>query len=164
MHLTILGAGHPDYEAHLHQLVSQWHLEDQVSFHRPIPRSELPDFLSQFDVLVMPSVYKEPLARISQEAMAAGLVLVATPTGGTREILVHGQNGLTFEPENAHDLADRLMTLAADAGLRQRLAQSGWETVSERFTISRMVCDLETYLSQVVEGHEDPFHIKAGTT
>ncbi len=149
MHLTILGAGHPDYEAHLHQLVNQWHLEDRVSFHRPIPRSELPDFLSRFDVLVMPSVYKEPLARISQEAMAAGLVLVATPTGGTREILVHGQNGLAFEPENAQELADRLRALADDAPLRQRLAQKGWETVSERFTISRMVCDLETYLSQV---------------
>jgi glycogen synthase len=149
MHLTILGAGHPDYEAHLHQLVDQWHLEDQVSFRRPIPRSELPEFLARFDVLVMPSVYKEPLARISQEAMAAGLVLVATPTGGTKEILVHGQNGLAFEPENAQALADRLRALADDAGLRQRLAQKGWETVSERFTISRMVSDLETYLSQV---------------
>ncbi len=149
MHLTILGAGHPDYEAHLHQLVNQWHLEDHVSFHRPIPRSELPDFLSRFDALVMPSVYKEPLARISQEAMAAGLVLVATPTGGTKEILVHGQNGLAFEPGNAHELAARLRALAGDAPLRQRLAQKGWETVSERFTISRMVGNLETYLSQV---------------
>ncbi len=149
MHLTILGAGHPDYEAHLRQLVSQQRLEDQVSFLRPIPRSELPDFLSGFDVLVMPSVYKEPLARISQEAMAAGLVLVATLTGGTREILFPGQNGLAFEPENAQELADRLRTLADDAPLRQRLAHKGWETVSEQFTISRMVSDLEAYLSRV---------------
>ena len=149
IHLTILGAGHPVYEAHLHRLVDQWSLESQVSFHRPIPRSELPEFLSRFDALVMPSVYQEPLARISQEAMAAGLVLVATLTGGTKEILVDGQNGLVFDPENAPELANRLTTLAHDAGLRQRLARQGWETVSRRFTISRMVGELENYLSQV---------------
>ncbi len=152
MHLTILGAGHPEYEAHLRQLVSQWRLEGQISFHRPIPRSELPEFLSGCDVLVMPSVYKEPLARISQEAMAAGLVLVATLTGGTGEILCDGQNGLAFEPENAQALAGRLKALADDAPLRARLARKGWETVSDRFTISRMVSDLESYLARVAAG------------
>jgi len=149
MQLTILGGGHPDYEAHLHQLVQDRHLESQVSFHRPIPRSQLPDFLAQFDVLVMPSVYQEPLARISQEAMAAGLVLVATPTGGTKEILCDGQNGLTFEPENAQELAGRLQLLVNNPDLRQTLSARAWETVSERFTISRMISELEAYLSKV---------------
>lgn len=149
MHLTVLGAGHPQYEARLHQLVKDWHLEDQVSFHRPIPRSQLPDFLVQFDVLVMPSVYKEPLARISQEAMAAGLVLVATLTGGTKEILVDGENGLAFQPEDALGLAAQLRRLAEEEDLRHRLAGAAQQTVAERFTISRMIDELESYLTKV---------------
>ena len=149
MHLTLLGAGHPQYELYLHQLVSQWRLDDRVSFRRPIPRSQLPDFLAQFDVLVMPSVYKEPLARISQEAMAARLVLVGTLTGGTPEILVHGENGLAFEPEDAQGLAAQLRRLAHDADLRRRLASAGWQTVMERFTITKMAAELESYLAQV---------------
>ena len=73
--LDILGAGHPDYEQHLHQLVQDWHIEDRVTFHTPIERAKLPAFLAQYDALVMPSIWEEPQARISQEAMAAGLVL-----------------------------------------------------------------------------------------
>jgi glycosyltransferase involved in cell wall biosynthesis len=149
VNLAVLGAGHPDYELRLRQLVQRWQLEEMVSFHSPIPRSELPEFLAQFDVLVMPSVYEEPQARISQEAMAAGLVLVATPTGGTKEILVDGKNGLTFEPEDAQDLAGHLRRLAEDADLQHQLARAGWQTVSDRFTISRMIDELETCLDEV---------------
>lgn len=151
MHLSILGAGHPAYERRLHELVDRWKLDGRVTFHQPIPRVQLPAFLAQFDVLVMPSVYEEPQARISQEAMATDLVLVATLTGGTKEILVDGENGLAFEPEDAEGLARQLHRLAQDPELRQRLRNAGWQTVSERFTISRMVDEVETYLSQVAE-------------
>jgi len=149
VNLIVLGAGHPQYEARLHQLVQRGQLDDLVSFHRPIPRSQLPAFLAQFDVLVMPSVWEEPQARISQEAMAAGLVLVATPTGGTKEILVDGENGLAFEPEDAQGLAMRLRRLAQDADLRRRLSRAGRQTVAERFTISRMIDELEDHLTEI---------------
>ena len=148
--LDILGAGHPDYVQHLHQLVQDWHIEDRVTFHTPIERAKLPAFLAQYDALVMPSIWEEPQARISQEAMAAGLVLVGTLTGGSKEILIDGQNGLAFTPDDARGLADRLSILAKDPALRLRLTKAGWETVNERFTISRMLDHLEAYLTEVV--------------
>lgn len=147
--LTVLGAGHPEYEEQLHRLVKQWHLDGLVLFHHPIPRLQLPAFLTHFDVLVMPSVYEEPLARISQEAMAAHLVLVATLTGGTKEILVDSENGLVFEPEDATDLATKLRRLTEEADLRRKLTIGGWQTVTERFTVFRMIDELETYLAKV---------------
>jgi glycogen(starch) synthase len=147
--LTILGSGHPEYEERLHAMVRRWKLEDKVTFQRPIPRAQLPGFLARFDALVMPSVWEEPLARISQEAMASGLVLVATPTGGTPEILIDGENGLAFAPEDAHALAGHLRRLATDADLRRRLACEGRRTVLERFTLSRMIGELEAYLADV---------------
>jgi 1,4-alpha-glucan branching enzyme len=124
-------------------------LETHVTFHEPIPRSELPDFLAQFDVLVQPSIYAEPQARISQEAMAAGLVLVATPTGGTREILEHNRNGLEFEPEDAEELATQIRRLRENPELAQRLTRVAWETVSERFTIFRMIEAFEAFVQAV---------------
>jgi glycosyltransferase involved in cell wall biosynthesis len=150
--LTVLGSGHPEYEAHLHQLVERWQVEDVVSFHSPIPRSELPAFLARFDVLVLPSTYEEPLARITQEAMAAGLVLVGTLTGGTKEILVDGENGLAFAAEDARGLAAQLQRLSEDPGLQLKLTQAAWQTVTERFTVSRLIDQLEVYLSQVAAG------------
>lgn len=147
--LTILGSGHPEYEERLRALVRGWHLENKVAFQPPIPRAQLPTFLARFDVLVMPSIWDEPLARVSQEAMASGLVLVATPTGGTPEILVDGENGLAFAPEDARALAEHLRRLAEDADLRLRLARAGQRTILERFTLSRMIGEIETYLAEV---------------
>ena len=147
--LAILGSGHPEYERRLHELVERWQLDGRVTFHRPIPRAKLPTFLAQHDVLVMPSVYEEPQARISQEAMAAGPVLVATLTGGTKELLIDGENGLAFEPEDADGLARQLDRLAQDPELCQELRSHGWQTVKERFTITRMIDELEAYLIQI---------------
>jgi glycogen synthase len=145
--LSILGQGPADYEERLRRLVQEWQITDMVSFHKPIPRSSLPSFLAQFDALLLPSTYEEPMARISQEAMAANVVLVGTLTGGTKEILVDGQNGLAFKPEDAASLAGQLQRLAQDPSLREGLITNGRQTVASRFTISRMVDEIETYLA-----------------
>jgi len=147
--LDILGKGHPEYEQQLHDMVKQYHIEDRVRFHQPIPRAELPAFLAGFDILVMPSTWEEPQARISQEAMASGLVLIATLTGGTKEILIDDENGLAFEKEDAAGLAQQLRRLAADPALRTRLAEAAWQTVNANFTITHMIDQMEAYLRDV---------------
>jgi len=149
--LDILGKGHPEYEQRLHDMVAHYHIEDRVRFHQPIPRAELPGFLAKFDVLVMPSTWEEPLARISQEAMASGLVLVGTLTGGTKEILIDGENGLAFEKEDASGLARQLQRLAADPALHVRLTEAAWQTVNANFTITHMIDQMESYLGDVAE-------------
>ena len=157
--LTVLGVGPAEYEERLRKLVNEWQISDMVSFHKPIPRSYMPAFLAQFDALVLPSTYEEPMARISQEAMASNLALVGTLTGGTKEILVDGQNGLAFKPEDAASLAVQLQRLAQDRNLRERLIRNGWQTVSSRFTISRMVDEIEAYLAEVIGRSEAQPHI-----
>jgi glycosyltransferase involved in cell wall biosynthesis len=81
--------------------------------------------------------------------MLAGLVVVATPTGGTTEILTDGENGLLFAPGDAGDLAQKIARLAADPGLRRRLALAGQQTVIERFTGTKMMDAIESYLQEV---------------
>jgi len=98
--LTILGSGHPDYESHLRELVRTKALSSHVTFLDPIPRAQLPNFLARHHVLVMPSVWEEPLALIMQEALASGLALVGSATGGTKEVIRDGENGLLFGPQD----------------------------------------------------------------
>lgn len=148
--LTILGKGHPDYTAHLHELVRRHGLESRVTFRVPIPRHELPDFLGGFDVLLLPSIWEEPLARIMQDGLAAGLVLVATRTGGTKEILVDGENGLGFAADDPADLARQIRRLADDPALRSRLRAEGVRSAVEKFDLERMVDEIEHYLVGVV--------------
>ena len=144
--LTLIGSGHPDYEANLRVLVERERLQDSVKFNEPISKDQMPAMLQQFDVLIFPSIYEEPLARMTQEAMAAGLVVVGTTTGGTKEILIDGETGLTFAPEDGDGLAKQVSRLFMDPDLCCRLAQAGRQTVFKNFTLDKMVKEIEAYL------------------
>jgi glycosyltransferase involved in cell wall biosynthesis len=152
INLTLVGSGHPDYEAFLRDLVERERLHNYVTFHKPVSKDKMPAILQQFDVLIFPSIYEEPLARITQEAMASGLVVVGTTTGGTKEILRDGETGLTFAPEDAEGLAEQVVRLITDPDLCCRLAQAGRQTVLENFTLDRMVQEIEAYLLDCFAG------------
>jgi glycogen synthase len=144
--LTIVGAGHPEYEVFLRDLVEREHIHDYVTFLKPVSKDKMPAIFQQFDVLIFPSIYEEPFARVVLEAMASGLVVVGTTTGGTQEILRNGETGFTFDAEDADGLAEQVARLIANPDLCCRLAQAGRQIVLENFTLQRMVEEIETYL------------------
>jgi glycogen synthase len=144
--LTLMGSGHPDYEASLCDLIDRERLHHYVTFHEPVSKDKMPAILQQFDVLVFPSIYEEPLARMTQEAMLSGLVVVGTTTGGTSEILKDGETGLTFAPEDANGLADQITRLIGDRDFCSRLSQAGRRTVIENFTLDKMAAEIEAFL------------------
>jgi glycogen synthase len=144
--LTVVGSGHPEYEAFLHDLVARERLQGFVTFYKPVSKEEMPTVLQQFDVLIFPSIYEEPLARMTQEAMASGLAVVGTTTGGTKELLRDGETGLTFAPEDADGLAEQVNRLITDPDLLCRLARAGRERVLKNFTLERMVQEIDAYL------------------
>lgn len=150
IHLSILGSGHPDYEASLRNLVTTHQLDEHVSFLERVPRSEMPALMQKFDALVFPSIWNEPLARVMEEAMAAGLAVIGTLTGGTGELLVEGETGLTFQPEHPEMLAQRIAQLYDDPDLCRVLAENGRNRVIREFGRARMVDEIEAYLENVL--------------
>jgi glycosyltransferase involved in cell wall biosynthesis len=149
VHLTILGKGHGQYVERLHRLVDEYQLAEYVTFQSPIPRNELPEFLGRFDVLLLTSIWAEPLARIMQEGLASGMVVIGSANGGTAETIVHNENGLLFKAGDANELADRINLLLDQPAKRRRLADGGVHTAKQRFDINVMVSELEKYLEQV---------------
>lgn len=144
--LTLLGGGEGGYVAELERLVRDSNLADQVSFAGKVPRERVPEVLRGHDVLIVPSVWPEPLPRTIQEGMAARLAVVASRVGGIPEIVHDGVNGLTFEPGDADGLASRLYQLAIDPRLRQSLAEMGAQTVQGEFDLERMLDRIEAQL------------------
>ncbi len=147
LHLTIVGSGRPDYEAHLHQAVADQGLQEWVRFQARVARSEMPQQLAGHDVLIFPSEWPEPLARMTQEAMASGAVVVGTTTGGTGEILEDGVTGLVFAPGDAAGLAQCIRRLAADPALFARLTANARRRVEEKFSFQRMLDQVEKALA-----------------
>jgi glycosyltransferase involved in cell wall biosynthesis len=144
--LDIVGAGEPDYEMVLRTQVQEHGLEAMVRFTGPVARAQAPHVLAEHDVLIFPSEWEEPFARSVLEGMAAGLTVIGSTTGGTGEILVEGQTGLTFTAGDSQELARQIGRLAQDPALRRRLAANGRSVVTRRFTLQRMVDELEAAL------------------
>lgn len=150
LHLTVVGGGHPDYEANLKQRVAEQGLGGLVTFRGRVPRSEIAGILAGNDVFLFTSAYEEPLARTVMEAMATGLAVVGTAVGGQREMLEDGVNALVFPAEDAPQLAECIQRLRRDPALRSRLVQAGRRTVLNRFTLDRMVDEIEVWLEGIV--------------
>ncbi len=148
--LTIVGSGHPEYVGRLKSYVAFNGLETSVRFRGSVPRGEMPDLLRAYDALVLPSICEEALARIVQEAMSSGLVVIGTTTGGMGEILLEGDTGLTFEPQDAFGLAKQIDKLCDDRQLAHRLALQGRRIVLEKFDIYRMVDQIVDYFLDVL--------------
>lgn len=148
----LAGSGSENYMAYLQQVVIDKGLEDCVKFLGWVPHEEMIRLMTRFDVLIVPSEWPEPFARVVLEGMVSGLAVVATPNGGTAEIVRDGENGLLFETGNSQDLAQKLADLSTDKSLLEKLQKNGRETVLANFTLGKMIDNYESYLMDVATG------------
>src|SRR5262249_16275023 len=127
-----------EYSDRLRELVDSRALARNVNFLGEIPNSQIPEIYRQHDVLVFPSIGDEGFPVSILEAMACGLAVVGTTTGGTSEILQDMINSLTFMPGDARQLADRLEELHRNPELTCLLATAGQALVRDKFDIEKI--------------------------
>ena len=72
------------------------------------------------------------------DAMASGLPIVATQTGGIPEVVIDGETGLLVPPRDPAALAEAILKLYHDRVLAGRLAERGFEVVNEKFSAEAM--------------------------
>jgi colanic acid/amylovoran biosynthesis glycosyltransferase len=123
-------------------------IEDDVEFLGTVPHDALLERMGAgtWDVVVLPSVITAagelegiPVALI--EALARGLPVVGTDTGGTGELLGEGA-GILVPPGDADALAQALERLVSEPGLRAELGRAGRARVEERFDVERVAAEL----------------------
>jgi glycosyltransferase involved in cell wall biosynthesis len=144
--LTICGHGDPTYEAKIKQFAQEHHLP--VRFTSATPE-QIPEVYRQHDALLFTSEWEEPFALTPLEAMASGLPVIGTTTGGSRELLRHGENALTYTAGHAEELAQRIRELTADPALARRLAVTAQAGLS-RLTEPVIVDQIEAYLAESI--------------
>jgi len=117
-------AGEGTYGGQLRDLASQSPLADRFEFLGFMDESDMPELYRQASVVVAPSIY-EPFGIVALEAMAAKVPVIVGDTGGLRELVEHGENGLCVRPEDSDHLADLVNDVLADPGLAERLVAGG---------------------------------------
>jgi glycosyltransferase involved in cell wall biosynthesis len=123
------------FQASLERDAEQLGVRDRVVFAGR--REDASALLGELDVVALPS-WTEGLPLVVLEAMARRRPVVATPVGGTPEVVVDGETGLLVPPRDPDALAGALRRLLADAELRQRMGEAGYERVRERFSADAM--------------------------
>lgn len=88
-------------------------------------------------IAVLPS-RREGLPKSLLEAAACGRPIVATDVPGCREIARPGLNALLVPPDDAPALAEAILTLANDPGMRHRFGAAGRRLVEEEFSSERI--------------------------
>jgi len=121
-------------------------LERHFSFVGEIAPNDMPDLYRRHDVFLLPSVWEEPFSIGLLEAMASGLTVIATATGGTPEVLDDGVNGFVFETEAIDELAAKVLRLGENEALRRHLSSAARATIERAFGIERMVDEVEALL------------------
>ncbi|HEX2031367.1 MAG TPA: glycosyltransferase family 4 protein [Actinomycetota bacterium] len=114
-------------------------LADRVRITGFVHHRDVPSYLANADVLVLPSVYEE-LGSILVEAMAAGVPVVASAVGGIPFLVRHGENGLLWDSDDTASLAEAIDRVVADGALRRRLRRGGrataaahdWDSLADR--------------------------------
>ena len=148
---VILCAGAPDtpeIKAEVEGLVARLREKRTgvVWIEEMLPRPELIAVLAASDVFVCPSVY-EPLGIVNLEAMAVGLPVVGSATGGIPDVIVDGETGLLVPIEQVQDgtgtpidparfeadLAERLTTLVTATEAARTRGQAARRRVEEHF-------------------------------
>jgi glycosyltransferase involved in cell wall biosynthesis len=118
-------------------------LATKVIFSGPVLQSELVNHYRKADILVNPS-FSDAFPLPLLEAMACGVPVVGTRTGGMPESVEDGRTGLLVERDNASDLARAILSLLTDENLRESMGEAGrervlkyfsWEKIAERLQV-----------------------------
>jgi glycosyltransferase involved in cell wall biosynthesis len=130
--LLIGGRGKKAYEERLKSLA---HHKD-ISFAGYVPSKE---FYRRIDVLVVPSLWQEPLGMVAIEALANNLPVIANKSGGLQETVIDGVNGLFCIASSPHSLGEALSKLYHDAELYNRLMFAARGSVAAILSEDRMI-------------------------
>jgi glycosyltransferase involved in cell wall biosynthesis len=128
-------AGDGPQAADLKRLAQGLGVADHTQFLGSLNREQLE---KQFDaawIQAVPSIWDEPFGIVAIEAMMRGTTVVASNSGGLREIVQHEQTGLLVPRSDVQQLSAALVRLASDRALCETMGAAGRAIALEKFTI-----------------------------
>jgi glycosyltransferase involved in cell wall biosynthesis len=147
IHFLIVGAG--ETSDALQRFARGNSLRDYVSFTGRVPYEQIPDYYAAMDICIIPHAewYGSPTKLF--EYAASGKPVIAPAVGPIEEIIRHGENGLLFQPLELDDLTSKILDLANNALLCQKLGSQLKRHIFEHYTLSQTTTQLINILNSL---------------
>jgi glycosyltransferase involved in cell wall biosynthesis len=144
----------PGYMAALRRLAADLGVVDHVRFVGAIPYSDMPFWLNLADAVVM-IPRSDGMPNTLLEAMSCGAVPILSSLQQYAEVIRHGENGFFVNLVESH-LADVLINVLSDSGLRERIAQVNRDAVKHMADQDEEMSRMEDWYLRLaeVEGRE----------
>jgi len=126
--------------------IEDYNLKSYVTIYKFIPNQD--NIFSKLDLVVCPAI-KEPFGRVLIEAMNYKVLVIASNTGGHKEIIQDNVTGLFFEPDSPKDLANKIKKIIEDSELRSSIVEQAYKKVSS-YNIDNHVKKMEDYYLSVL--------------
>lgn len=131
--LLIIGSGSDEME--FKSIAEQWGVDNRIKWVPHVAETDLPSYLQQMDVLVLPSRttpgWKEQLGRVLIEAMAVGVPVIGSSSGAIPEVI--GNAGMIFKEDDVDDLCTKIQQLMNKPELSEQMANDGKLRVNQHF-------------------------------
>ncbi|SEN28870.1 N-acetyl-alpha-D-glucosaminyl L-malate synthase BshA [Lihuaxuella thermophila] len=114
-------------------------------------QDEVSQLISLADLLLLPSE-KESFGLVALEAMACGVPVIASNTGGLPEVVEHGRTGFLADVGAVEEMAGYAVRLLKDEALHQSFVRAGIERVRQHFSGEQIAKQYEDLYDQVVHG------------
>jgi glycosyltransferase involved in cell wall biosynthesis len=148
----IVGEGYE--RRNLVRLARDLSIEDAVDMAGALPFRAVRELYRLATVFVMPSVPSpkgsDGLPTVLIEAMALGTPVVASNHAGIPDLVRHRETGLLVKPGGPEALAECIIELLTDSGLRGRLALNGRRLIEAEFDLQHNVAELVRLMEQSV--------------
>tara|TARA_B110000495_G_scaffold130749_1_gene113953 strand:+ start:153 stop:1382 length:1230 start_codon:yes stop_codon:yes gene_type:complete len=128
-HLKVIGTSPQD--SSMRALISDLDLNDKVSFNSELTESEVVDIYSSADIAVIPSLY-EGFGFGAGEAMACGVPLISTTSGGLKDVI--GDAAIKIESESSDSISKAVIDLFSDDQKKVHYSKIGRERIEKEFS------------------------------
>ena len=146
MHVIIVGDGR--HRKALEALSRELKVDRRIHFTGNLRDVSRP--LAAMDIFVLPATWREGFGLSIVEAMACQKPVIVTNIWALNTLIQNQVNGVLVEPRSVEELAGAIRRFFEDAGFRDRIGQAGRAAAEERFSLHRMVEELEDVYEEVL--------------
>ena len=151
--LTVIGKS--PKKSKLNKLIDDLKLEDKITFKSGISENEIVDIYHDSDIAVIPSLY-EGFGFGAGEAMACGVPLISTHSGGLKEVV--GESAVEIMPYSSEEIERAVINLFNNREKMKELSEKGRQRMENKFDWKLAASSYESSFKDVIKAFNNEHH------